>query len=225
MEKFLRPVQLKAFFYDKEDDSNTSEKDIFQIFQTRKSWTPPVSRWRLFRFIINVVMTSVNLISTVTPNFPTFRRKRGRHKKILLRAETIVKAADKGGTGFGCLAGRPLPKKKLCGNFLTPLSMLKSISLPLTSKLSRVLLRSYSETRIASRLRSATNLIITTPRNSCIYLLPKIHRSQVDLLTYLDKIMAPVVRLYRHMLKIVNTHLFFIQNYGTCSRGVARIFP
>ena len=36
VEKFLRRVQLKAFFHDKEDDSNTSDKDIFETLQTRK---------------------------------------------------------------------------------------------------------------------------------------------------------------------------------------------
>ena len=42
VEKFLRRVQLKAFFHDKEDDSNTSDKDIFETLQTQKSkWTPP----------------------------------------------------------------------------------------------------------------------------------------------------------------------------------------
>ena len=30
VEKFLRRVQLKAFFHDKEDDSDTSNKDIFE---------------------------------------------------------------------------------------------------------------------------------------------------------------------------------------------------
>ena len=30
VEKFLRRVQLKAFFHDKEDDSDTSDKDIFE---------------------------------------------------------------------------------------------------------------------------------------------------------------------------------------------------
>ena len=54
VEKFLRRVQLKAFFHDKEDDSNTSDKDIFETFQTRKSkWTPqrggPDCLFRFFR--------------------------------------------------------------------------------------------------------------------------------------------------------------------------------
>ena len=42
VEKFLRRVQLKAFFHDKEDDTDTSNKDIFETLLVRKSkWTPP----------------------------------------------------------------------------------------------------------------------------------------------------------------------------------------
>ena len=55
---------------------------------------------------------------------------------------------------------------------------------------------------------TATNLIITTPRTSCIYFLPKIHRPNnpgrpivsacscpTELISsYLDKIMAPIVK-------------------------------
>ena len=42
VEKFFRRVQLKAFFHEKEDDSDTSNKDIFETLQVRKSkWTPP----------------------------------------------------------------------------------------------------------------------------------------------------------------------------------------
>ena len=55
---------------------------------------------------------------------------------------------------------------------------------------------------------TATNLIITTPRTSCIYFLPKIHKPNnpgrpivsacscpTELISsYLDKIMAPIVR-------------------------------
>ena len=48
VEKFLRRVQLKAFFHDKEDDSDTSNKDIFETPQVRKSkWTPPEGQFPL----------------------------------------------------------------------------------------------------------------------------------------------------------------------------------
>ena len=41
VEKLLRRVQLKAFFHDKEDNSNTSEKDVFETLNVRKSkWSP-----------------------------------------------------------------------------------------------------------------------------------------------------------------------------------------
>ena len=41
VEKFLRRIQLKAFFHDKEDNSNASDKDIFETLHVRKSkWTP-----------------------------------------------------------------------------------------------------------------------------------------------------------------------------------------
>ena len=40
VEKFLRRVQLKAFFHDKEDDSNISNEDTFETLQVREfKWT------------------------------------------------------------------------------------------------------------------------------------------------------------------------------------------
>ena len=42
VEKFLCHVKLNVFFHDKEDNSNTSNKDIFETLQTQNSkWTPP----------------------------------------------------------------------------------------------------------------------------------------------------------------------------------------
>ena len=40
VEKFLRRVQLKAFFHDKEDDSNISNEGTFETLQvTEFKWT------------------------------------------------------------------------------------------------------------------------------------------------------------------------------------------
>ena len=42
VEKFLRRVQLKAFFDNKEDKSDNTEKDAFQTLTAKKSkWIPP----------------------------------------------------------------------------------------------------------------------------------------------------------------------------------------
>jgi len=78
-------VQLKAFFHDKENDFNTLDKDTFQTLEIQESkWTPPEGQFASLDFLlINAAMTSINLISIVTPNFPTFPRKKGRHFKIL----------------------------------------------------------------------------------------------------------------------------------------------
>ena len=61
LEKFLRRVQLKAFFHDKEDDSNTSNKDTFETLQIRKSkWTPPEGQFASLDFSIKKCRHSIN---------------------------------------------------------------------------------------------------------------------------------------------------------------------
>ena len=61
VEKFLRRVQPKAFFHDKEDDSNTSDKDIFETLQTRKSkWTSPEDQFASLDFFINKCRHGIN---------------------------------------------------------------------------------------------------------------------------------------------------------------------
>ena len=41
VEKFLRRVQLKAFFHNKDDNSDNTEKDAFETLTAKKSkWTP-----------------------------------------------------------------------------------------------------------------------------------------------------------------------------------------
>ena len=69
VEKFLRRVQLKAFVHDKEDDSNTSDKDIFETLQTRKSkWTPPEGQF------VNKCRHDINKISIKFSNLSSEER-------------------------------------------------------------------------------------------------------------------------------------------------------
>ena len=43
--------KLKAFFHDKEDDSDSSNKDTFETLQIRKSkWTPPEDKFASLDF-------------------------------------------------------------------------------------------------------------------------------------------------------------------------------
>ena len=79
----------------------------------------------------------------------------------------------------------------------------------LTSTNKQIVKNTLNELMVNQELpATATNLIITTPRTSCIYLLPKIHKPNNPgrpivstrscptglISSYLDKIMAPIVR-------------------------------
>ena len=60
VEKFLRCVQLKAFFHDIEDD-NISNKDTFETVQIRKSkWTPPGDQFVSLDFFIKKCQNDIN---------------------------------------------------------------------------------------------------------------------------------------------------------------------
>ncbi|CAH3110154.1 unnamed protein product, partial [Pocillopora meandrina] len=138
VEKFLRRVQLKAFFHDKEDDSNTSNKDTFKTLQ-------------------NLTLINQNIVKNTIND-------------LIAKQE-----------------------------------------LPATAK----------------------NLIITTPRTSCIYFLPKIHKPNNPgrpivsacscptevISSYLDKIKAPIVKTLpsyikdsQHALEIFRDFSFLDQN-------------
>ena len=58
---FCSRVQLKAFFHDKEDDSNISSEDIFETLQVRKSkWTPPEGQFASLDFFIKKSRHDIN---------------------------------------------------------------------------------------------------------------------------------------------------------------------
>ena len=100
VEKILRRVQLKAFFHDKEDDSNTSDKDIFETLWTRKSkWTPPEGQFASLDFFVNKCRHDINKLNfnrnTKFSNLSS--EERVALENLSKRKDIIVKAADKGG--------------------------------------------------------------------------------------------------------------------------------
>ena len=100
VEKFLRHVQLKAIFHDKEDDSNTSDKDTFETLQTRKSrWTPPEGQFASLDFFINKCRHDINELNfnrnTKFSNLSS--EERAALQNLRKRKDIVVKAADKGG--------------------------------------------------------------------------------------------------------------------------------
>ena len=73
--------KLKAFFPDKENDSDSSNKDTFETLQIRKSkWTPPEGKF-VFRFfsLKKCPQDIYKLKFNRNTKFSTFLRKSGRH--------------------------------------------------------------------------------------------------------------------------------------------------
>ena len=90
VEKFLRRIQLKAFFHDKEDNSNASDKDIFETLHVRKSrWTPPEGQFASLDFFIKKCRHDIQKLNSIaTLNFPTFLPKSGWLLKVSASGKT-----------------------------------------------------------------------------------------------------------------------------------------
>ena len=95
VEKFLRRVQLKAFFHDKEDDSNTSNKDTFETLQTRKS----KFQFSSLDFFLKKCRHDINKLkfnrNTKFSNLSS--EEWSALKSLKQRKDIVIKAADKGG--------------------------------------------------------------------------------------------------------------------------------
>ena len=211
VEKFLRRVQLKAFFHDKKDDSNTSDKDTFEKLQTRKSeWTPPEDQFASLDFFINKCRHDINKLNfnrnTKFSNLSSEERA-ALQKDIDVKDKDIdVKAADKGGA---LVVWRADLYQKEALRQLSDTSFYAKVDKDLTSTNQQIVKSTINDLIVKQELpATATNPIITTPRTSCIYCLPKIHKPNnpgrpivsacscpTELISsYLDKIMAPIVR-------------------------------
>ena len=127
-------------------------------------------------------------------------------KNLSKRKDIIVKAADKGGA---LVVWRADLYQKEALRQLSDTSFYAKIDKDLTSTNQQIVKSTINDLIVKQELpATATNLVITTPRTSCIYFLPKIHKPNnpgrhivsacscpTELISsYLDKIMAPIVR-------------------------------
>ena len=142
-------------------------------------------------------------------------------------SEIFVKAADKGGA---LVVWRADLYQKEALRQLSDTSFYAKVDKDLTSTNQQIVKSTINELIVKQDLpATATNLIITTPRTSCIYFLPKIHKPNnpgrpivsacscpTELISsYLDKIMAPIVRSLpsyvkdsQHALQIFRDFIF-----------------
>ena len=100
VEKFLRRVQLKAFFHDKEDQSDATEKDAFETLTTRKSkWTPPEGQFASIDFFIKKCRHEIRKLNfNRNTKFSNLSKEEWTALRNLKnRDDLVIKAADKGG--------------------------------------------------------------------------------------------------------------------------------
>ena len=100
VEKFLRRVQLKAFFHNKEDKSDNTEKDAFETLTAKKSkWTPPEGQFASIDYFIKKCRHDVHKLKS---NCNTKLSNLSKEEWTALinlknRKDLVIKAADKGG--------------------------------------------------------------------------------------------------------------------------------
>ena len=233
-EKFLRRVQLKAFFHDKEDDSNTSNKDTFETLQIRKSkWTPPEGQFSSLDFFLKKCRHDINKLKfNRNTKFSNLSSEEWLALKSLKkRKDIVIKAADKGGA---VVVWRADLYQKEALRQLSDTSFYAKVDKDLTLINQNTVKNTINDLIAKQELpATAKNLIITTPRTSCIYFLPKIHKPNnpgrpivsacscpTELISsYLDKIMAPIVKTLpsyikdsQHALEIFRDFNFLDQN-------------
>ena len=177
VEKFLRRVQLKAFFHDKKDDSNISNEDTFETLQVRKSkWTPPEGQFASLDFFSKKCRHDINKLkfnrNTKFSNLSS--EEWSALKSLKKRKDIVIKAADKGGA---VVVWRADLYQKEALRQLSDTSFNAKIDKDLTLINQNIVKNTINDLLAKQELpATAKNLTITTPRTSCIYFLPKMHK-------------------------------------------------
>ena len=246
VEKFLHRVQLKAFFHDKDDDSNISNKDTFKTLQIRKSkWNPPEGQFSSSYFFIKTCRHDINKLKfNRNTKFSNLSSEEWLALKSWKNADIVIKEADKGGA---VVVWRADLYQKEALRQLSDTSFYAKVDKDLTLINQNIVKNTINDLIAKQELpATAKNLIITTPRTSCIYFLPKIHKPNNPgrpivsacscptglISSYLDKIMAPIVKTLpsyirdsQHALEIFRDCILYCQSQWRRSPGPQTFFP
>ena len=200
---------MKAFFHDKEDNSNASDKDIFETLHVRKSkWTPPEGQFASLDVFIKKCRHDIHKLKfNCDTKFSNLSSEEWvALKNLSKQQDIIIKSANKGGA---VVVWRSDLYKEEALRQLSDTSFYAKVE-SLTSNNQKVVKDTIQNLIVKQELpATATNLIICTiPRTLCIYFLPTIHKPNnpgcpivsacscpTELISsYLDKIMAPIVK-------------------------------
>ena len=207
---------MKAFFHDKGDDSNISNKDTFETLQIRKSkWTPPEGQFSSLDFFIKKCRHDINKLKfNCNTKFSNLSSEEwSALKSLKKRKDIVIKAADKGGA---VVVWRADLYQKEALRQLSDTSFYAKVDKDLTLINQNIVKNTINDLIAKQELpATAKNLIITTPRTSCIYFLPKIRKPNnpgrpivstcscpTELISsYLNKIMALIVKTLPSYIK------------------------
>ena len=239
-EKFFRRLRLKVHFHDSEDEHHEGDNhhDPFTKFDNKTStWTPPDGKFSALDHYIDRFRRSIASRNyTKRPNFANLtQEERTALQDLRRRNDIISKPADKGGAVvvwkrdlyiqeairqlsdnrfYQRLDADPIQQdQKIVKNTIK--YMIASCELPPTAK----------------------HLVVTTPRTSRFYMLPKIHKPNnpgrpivsacccptENISAYLDEVMAPFVKQLptyvkdtNHALSIFNSFTFDESDQSPC---------
>ena len=229
VEKFLRRVQLKAFFHNKENNSHTSEKDIFETINIWKSkWTPPEGQFTSVDFFVQKCRYDVQQLkfnrNTKCSNLST--EEWAALKNLSKWKDVVVKPADKGGA---VVVWRSDLYQQEAFRQLSDTSFYAKVDKDLTLTNQKLVKETIQDLISKQDLPvTAKNLIITTPRTSRICFKPKIHKPNnpgrpivsacscpTELISsYLDKIMVPIVKSLPSYIKDTNHALKIFRDFN-----------
>ena len=226
-ELFFRRIRLKAFFSDN-NSSQQPAKDPFELLSKRKSvWTPPDNQFASVDLFIEKCRNDVNKI-----NFDQKLRHSNLPKEewtalrsLRSRSDIVIKPADKGGA---LVVWRADLYKEEALRQLSDVNFYQEIDCDITSANQQKVKDTVKNLISSGDLPpTAKNLIVTTPRTSKIYFLPKIHKPNnpgrpivsacscpTELISsYLDSLMRPIVQNLPTFIKDTNHALKIFDSF------------
>ena len=195
-------MQLKAFFHDKDNSNGSSDKDVFQKLNNRKTkWTPPDGQFAAVDFFLQKCRHDISKLK-FNRNSRSFNLKPDEWSALL----NLRKRKDKGGA---VVVWRTDLYQQEVFRQLSDNSFYCKVEKDLTSSSQKIVKETVHDLISKQKLpATAQNLIITTPRTSVIYFKPNIHKPNnpgrpivsayscpTELISqYLDQIMSPFVK-------------------------------
>ena len=225
-ESFFRRARLKAHFFD--SSNSTSDRDVFERLNPSKSnWVPPEGDFASLDLFINKCRRDIsNLNFNRKLSYSNLSKDEWTALRNLRnRSDIVIKPADKGGA---VVVWRADLYRQEALRQLSDTNFYCEVEKDLTThnqKLVKDTVKSFiSDGSLPS---TAKHLIVTTPRTSHIYFLPKIHKPNnpgrpivsacscpTELISsYLDSLMLPIVQSLPTYIKDTNHALTIFNNF------------